>query len=43
MKSVMGLVLMNKKIGIPLSTIGDLEENLEKIGIAKITTWMVLR
>ena len=34
----MGLVLMKKKIGIPLLTIGDLEEDLEKI-----TTWVVLR
>jgi hypothetical protein len=40
---VMGLVLMKKKIGIPLLTIGDLEEDLEKLGIAKITTWVVLR
>jgi hypothetical protein len=39
----MGLVLMKKKIGIPLLTIGDLEEDLEKLGIAKITTWVVLR
>ena len=43
MKSVMGLVLMKKKIGIPLLAIGDLEENLKKLGIAKITTWVVLR
>ena len=43
MKSVMGLVLMKKKIGIPLLTIGDPEEDLEELGIAKITTWMVLR
>jgi hypothetical protein len=43
MKSVKGLVLMKKKIGIPLLTIGDLEEDLEKLGIAKITTWVVLR
>uniref|UniRef100_A0A2N9IQ26 RNA-directed DNA polymerase n=1 Tax=Fagus sylvatica TaxID=28930 RepID=A0A2N9IQ26_FAGSY len=38
-KSVMGLVLMKKKIGIPLLTIGDPEEDLEELGIAKITTW----
>jgi hypothetical protein len=38
MKSIMGLVLMKKKIEIPLLTIGDLEEDLEKLGIAKITT-----
>jgi hypothetical protein len=37
-KSVMGLVLMKKKIGIPLLTIGDPEEDLEELGIAKITT-----
>ena len=43
MKSIMGLVLMKKKIGIPLLAIGDLEENLKKLGIAKITTWVVLR
>lgn len=43
MKSVMGLVLMKKKIGVPLLTIEDLEEDLEKLGIAKITTWVVLR
>jgi hypothetical protein len=43
MKSVMGLVLMKKKIGSPLLTIGDLEGDLEKLGIAKITTWVVLR
>ena len=43
MKSVMGLVLMKKKIGIPLLAIGDLEEDLEKLGIMKITTWVVLR
>jgi hypothetical protein len=43
MKSVMGLVLMKKKFRIPLLTIGDLEEDLEKLGIAKITTWVVLR
>ena len=43
MKSVMGLVLMKKKIEIPLLAIGDLEEDLEKLGIAKITTWVVLR
>ena len=42
-KSVMGLVLMKKKIGIPSLTIGDPEEDLEKLGIAKITTWVVLR
>ena len=43
MKSIMGLVLMKKKIEIPLLAIGDLEEDLEKLGIAKITTWVVLR
>ena len=43
MKSVIGLVLMKKKIRIPLLAIGDLEEDLEKLGIAKITTWVVLR
>ena len=43
MKSVMGLVLMKKKIRIPLLAIGNLEEDLEKLGIAKITTWVVLR
>jgi hypothetical protein len=43
MNSVIGLVLMKKKIGIPLLTIRDLEEDLEKLGIAKITTWAVLR
>jgi hypothetical protein len=43
MKSVMGLVLMKKKIGIPLLTIGDSEEDLKKLGITKITTWVVLR
>jgi len=37
MKSVTGLVLMKRKIGIPLLTIGDLEEDLEKLRIAKIT------
>jgi hypothetical protein len=42
-KSVMGLVLMKKKIGSPLLTIGDPEGDLEKLGIAKITTWVVLR
>ena len=42
-KSVMGLVLMKKKIEIPFLTIGDPEEDLEKLGIAKITTWVVLR
>ena len=42
-KSVMGLVLMKKKIGIPLLTIGDPEEDLEELGIAKITIWEVLR
>ena len=36
-KSIMGLVLMKKKIGIPLLTIGDPEEDLEELGIAKIT------
>jgi hypothetical protein len=39
----MGLVLMKKKIGSPLLTIGDPEGDLEKLGIAKITTWVVLR
>jgi hypothetical protein len=39
MMSVMGLVLMKKKIRIPLLTIGDPEEDLEKLGIVKITTW----
>jgi hypothetical protein len=34
----MGLVLMKKKIRIPLITIGDPEEDLEELGIAKITT-----
>jgi hypothetical protein len=43
MKSVMGLVLMKKNIGIPVLTIGDPEEDLEKLGISKITTWVVLR
>jgi mRNA-degrading endonuclease RelE of RelBE toxin-antitoxin system len=43
MKSVMGLVLMKKKIGSPLLTLRDLEEDLEKLGITKITTWVVLR
>jgi hypothetical protein len=42
MNSVMGLVWMKKKIGIPLLTIGDPEEDLEKLEIAKITTWVVL-
>ena len=32
-----------EEIGIPLLAIGDLEEDLEKLGIAKITTWVVLR
>jgi hypothetical protein len=35
MKSVMGLVLMKKKIGGPLLIIGDPEGDLEKVGIAK--------
>jgi hypothetical protein len=39
----MGLVLVKKEIGIPLLTKGDLEEDLKKLGIAKITTWVVLR
>ena len=39
----MGLVLMKKKIVIPLLTLGDPEEDLEKLGIEKITTWVVLR
>jgi hypothetical protein len=39
----MVLVLMKKKIGIPLLTIGEPEEDLEKLGITKITTWVVLR
>ena len=43
MKSVMGLVLMKKKIEIPLLAIGDPEEDLEKLRIAKTTTWVVLR
>ena len=43
MKSVMGLVLMKKKTGIPLLAKGYLKEDLEKLGIAKITTWVVLR
>jgi hypothetical protein len=43
MKSVMGLILMKKKIVSPLLTIGDPKEDLEKLGIAKITTWVVLR
>jgi hypothetical protein len=43
MKSVMGLVLMKKKIGSPSLTIRDPEGDLEKLGIAKITTWVELR
>jgi hypothetical protein len=41
MKSIMGLVLMKKKIGIQLLTTEDPEEDLKKLGIAKITTWVV--
>jgi hypothetical protein len=35
MKRGMGLVLMKKKIGVPLLTIGDLEEDLEKLEIMR--------
>jgi len=35
MKSGMGLVLMKKKIVVPLLTIGDLEEHLEKLEIMR--------
>ena len=43
MKSIVGAVLMKKMIGIQLLAIGDMVGGLEKLGIGKIITWVVLR